>query len=247
MTECQGCGAWNERHRTLCVLCGTPLAETDEWDAAAELPPLPPLPDGGLSVSMPDWLRAAPAEPEPLVLSSAATDEPAVELVAEVDIAISEEIADSEAVADLLEPEPEVAAPAEQPLGPQADPRTFLRDDDFPRWIRDLPALPPRRVPQVTVTAPPAAPPESQAPPSSPHSEPEPLASAATAQDTPIEAEATKPVSVPPPPVAPAAATSSTGRQREPWETPLLVVLILGVIIAVVWALLANGLIGNVL
>ena len=34
MTECQGCGAWNERRRTLCVLCGTPLAETDEWDAA---------------------------------------------------------------------------------------------------------------------------------------------------------------------------------------------------------------------
>ena len=49
MTECQGCGAWNDTSRTLCVLCGTPLAEIDEWDAAAELPPLPPLPDGGLS------------------------------------------------------------------------------------------------------------------------------------------------------------------------------------------------------
>ena len=47
MTECQGCGAWNDTSRTLCVLCGTPLAEIDEWDAAAELPPLPPLPDGG--------------------------------------------------------------------------------------------------------------------------------------------------------------------------------------------------------
>ena len=40
MTECQGCGAWNDASRTLCVLCGTPLAETDEWDAAAELGPL---------------------------------------------------------------------------------------------------------------------------------------------------------------------------------------------------------------
>ena len=61
MTECQGCGAWNESHRTLCVLCGTPLAETDEWDASAELPPLPPLPDGGLAASMPSWLRDVPA------------------------------------------------------------------------------------------------------------------------------------------------------------------------------------------
>ena len=61
MTECQGCGAWNESHRTLCVLCGTPLAETDEWDASAELPPLPPLPDGGLAASMPPWLRDVPA------------------------------------------------------------------------------------------------------------------------------------------------------------------------------------------
>ena len=60
MTECQGCGAWNNTSRTLCVLCGTPLAETDEWDAAAELPPLPPLPDGGLRASMPTWLREAP-------------------------------------------------------------------------------------------------------------------------------------------------------------------------------------------
>ena len=61
MTECQGCGAWNDTSRTLCVLCGTPLAEIDEWDAAAELPPLPPLPDGGLHASMPSWLREPPA------------------------------------------------------------------------------------------------------------------------------------------------------------------------------------------
>ena len=61
MTECQGCGAWNDTSRTLCVVCGTPLAEIDEWDAAAELPPLPPLPDGGLHASMPSWLREPPA------------------------------------------------------------------------------------------------------------------------------------------------------------------------------------------
>src|SRR5262249_27058200 len=100
VTECQGCGAWNDTSRTLCVLCGTPLAETDEWDAAAELPPLPPLPDGGLAVSMPSWWR------EPLLLAPA----PAVTFV----------------------PGPELASVA------AVDPRTFLSDDDFPRWLRDL-------------------------------------------------------------------------------------------------------------
>ena len=29
VTECQGCGAWNDTSRTLCVLCGTPLAEIE--------------------------------------------------------------------------------------------------------------------------------------------------------------------------------------------------------------------------
>ena len=60
MTECQGCGAWNERRRVLCVLCGASLAEVDEWDADAEPLPLPPLPDGGLRASMPAWLRDQP-------------------------------------------------------------------------------------------------------------------------------------------------------------------------------------------
>src|SRR5262245_19101514 len=102
MTECQGCGAWNDTSRMLCVLCGTPLAETDEWDAAAELPPLPPLPDGGLAATMPTWLREPP--------SLSAPELP-------------------------LEP-----TPAPGSLGPRADPRTFLSDDDFPRWLRDLAA-----------------------------------------------------------------------------------------------------------
>ena len=110
MTECQGCGAWNDTSRTLCVLCGTPLAETDEWDAAAELPPLPPLPDGGLRASMPSWLREPPAPIFADAPSLAPTDP---------------EVA-AEQVADLA------------PLGPRADPRTFLSDDDFPQWLRDL-------------------------------------------------------------------------------------------------------------
>ena len=110
MTECQGCGAWNDTSRTFCVLCGTPLAEIDEWDAAAELPPLPPLPDGGLSASMPAWLREPPA---PIIAEAPP--------LAPVDPAV-----DPEQVADLA------------PLGPRADPRTFLSDDDFPQWLRDL-------------------------------------------------------------------------------------------------------------
>ena len=110
MTECQGCGAWNDTSRTLCVLCGTPLAEIDEWDAAAELPPLPPLPDGGLRASMPSWLREPPA---PSIVESAPV------------APLSPELA-PEQIADLA------------PLGPRADPRTFLSDDDFPQWLRDL-------------------------------------------------------------------------------------------------------------
>jgi hypothetical protein len=34
-------------------------------------------------------------------------------------------------------------------------------------------------------------------------------------------------------------------RRREAWEAPLLVVLVVGVVIAVIWALLVNGLIGS--
>ena len=110
VTECQGCGAWNDTSRTLCVLCGTPLAEIDEWDAAAELPPLPPLPDGGLHASMPSWLREPPA---PIIAEAPS--------LAPVDPEVA-----AEQVADLAS------------LGPRADPRTFLSDDDFPQWLRDL-------------------------------------------------------------------------------------------------------------
>src|SRR5829696_6897573 len=98
VTECQGCGAWNDTSRTFCVLCGTPLAEIDEWDATAELPPLPPLPDGGLSASMPSWLRGPP-----------------VPIIAEAPpLAPVDRDVPPQPVADLA------------PLGPRADPRTFL-------------------------------------------------------------------------------------------------------------------------
>lgn len=256
MTECQGCGAWNERCRMLCVLCGTPLAETDEWDAAAELPPLPPLPDGGLSVTMPVWLRAMPGNPapnEPSSLAFLATTEEEPTASVPVLAGPAGDYADAGAMADSGEPTPVDATPAEQPLGQQADPRTFLRDDDFPRWIRELPALPPRPVPPITVislstTAPTAlvAPSANPIPLHIPLPAPTPVAQEALqrnvrpavgstelAEDTPLL------------PAGPAAPTDSGARRREAWETPLLAVLVVGVIVAVIWALLVNGLIGS--
>jgi len=110
VTECQGCGAWNDTSRTLCVLCGTPLAEIDEWDAAAELPPLPPLPDGGLHASMPSWLREPPA---PIIAEA-----PPLAPV-DPDIAATQ-VTNSAS------------------LDHRIDPRAFLSDDDFPNWLRDL-------------------------------------------------------------------------------------------------------------
>lgn len=243
MTECQGCGAWNERHRTLCVLCGTPLAETDEWDAAAELPPLPPLPDGGLSVSMPAWLRALPddtAPGAPLTTVFLATEE---ERAAAVPVTVISSAGEAGTLGMAASPEsaPGDAAPADQPLGPRADPRTFLRDDDFPRWIRELPTLPPRPVLPATLIAPRAAAPAPvAASPEIPAAQIDPTPGAQTSaqQDLHAEVEA-----APSPGLAP-VPTDFTARRREPWETPLLVVLVVGVVAAVIWALLVNGLIG---
>lgn len=248
MTECQGCGAWNERHRALCVLCGTPLAETDEWDASAELPPLPPLPDGGLSVTMPAWLRAEPGDPESHPAPTLAPLEAEEETVLSVPAAAAPLAEDGDAAVDAFEP-PAEPEPVDLPLGPQADPRTFLRDEDFPRWIRDLPVLPPRRVPPVTVLASPApelaSSAEADAPPALiPQPDPAPPTQIALPPEPPpVEAE--KPVLAPAVTAAPAVPPEAPERQREPWETPLLVVLVVGVVIAVVWALLINGLIGN--
>ncbi|MFN8594154.1 MAG: hypothetical protein U0031_22080 [Thermomicrobiales bacterium] len=208
MTECQGCGAWNDASRAVCVLCGTPLAETDEWDAGENPPPLPPLPDGGLAAAMPDWLRDAPPPLAP----------PA--------------------------PVPESSLPARRPLepivptlGPRADPRTFLTDDDFPPWLRDLAA---RQLPRASRT--PAAPPPLPAArddalpwPVWPHASAEPSAAAAL-PPPPSEALA--------PPAAAVAPRVPARHQQPLWERVLLALVFLGVIIAALWALIANGVIG---
>ena len=238
MTECQGCGAWNDTSRTLCVLCGTPLAEIDEWDAAAELPPLPPLPDGGLGASMPSWLR----EPPISSLKSAP--------VAPLDPGVA-----SKRVADL------------PPLGPRADPRTFLSDDDFPQWLRDLavrrqeaarrsgesnvelalPGAVDRRVE-------PARPdwPASSAFTAAPANADTPGRTAAPAltEVMPESDSAPGPALVPEREAAPAEPTPAAAdtapsaeerRGRNVWETLLLVLLVIGVIAAALWALVANG------
>lgn len=257
MTECQGCGAWNERHRTVCVLCGTPLAETDEWDAAAEPPPLPPLPDGGLSVTMPAWLRDAPGDPKLQASAALVILAAEEEIIAAIPAAAGPPADDADAAAGTTAPEtpPEDATPADQPLGPQADPRTFLRDDDFPRWIRELPDLPRPRLP-VTVNAHPAAdpatlavPPADAEPPLAPLPDPVPPSQEAAEPNPQTVVEAAEPAAAPVVTAAaePMAATGATERQREAWETPLLVVLVVGVVIAVIWALLVNGLLGSML
>jgi hypothetical protein len=241
VTECQGCGAWNDTSRTLCVLCGTPLAEIDEWDAAAELPPLPPLPDGGLRASMPSWLREAPTPIE---------SAPVAPLIPDVA---------SEQVADLA------------PLAPRADPRTFLSDDDFPQWLRDLAvrreetahrsgasdvesallAAVARRPPSTrpawsgsnASTAAPAnaATQWRTAPPVATQSAPEP----ASAPGHELEPDREAAPAEPAPAATVAAHPSARRRDRDLWETLLLVLLFIGVVAAALWALVANGVFGS--
>jgi hypothetical protein len=223
VTECQGCGAWNESHRALCVLCGTPLAATDEWEATAELPPLPPLPDGGLGSSMPSWLRDVP-------------------------------------VFERVPPE-QLAVPAL--LGSHADPRSFLNDDDFPQWLRDLAIREPRRpqpepaaVPEQAIAAPagrrssapvwPGWPEAAADAPSSPPAVPaEPAPPVTTGIPAPA---ATEPDTAPVansrerhPAAVIAAQTLDESSRRGAWETLLLVLLFLGIVVAALWALVANG------
>jgi hypothetical protein len=208
VTECQGCGAWNDTSRTLCVLCGTPLAEIDEWDAAAELPPLPPLPDGGLHASMPSWLREPPAP----VMANAPSLAPAGPDVT------------AEQVADLAS------------IGPRADPRTFLDDDDFPQWLRVLAV---RREGAARRSAEPVSvgahawivPPAVYQPPPEPDSAP----------GSELRPESEAGSDEPAPAAALAAPPSEERRGRDVWETLLLVILFVGVVAAAVWALVANG------
>jgi hypothetical protein len=211
VTECQGCGAWNDTSRTLCVLCGTPLAEIDEWDAAAELPPLPPLPDGGLHASMPSWLREPPA---PII---AEASPPAL---VDPDIAAAQ-------VTNSASPDHRV------------DPRTFLSDDDFPNWLRDLatrregaarrPAAESVSVGGHTWIVPPAVTQPAPEPDSAPGPE--------------LRSEGEVESAEPAPAAAVAALPFEKRRGRDVWETLLLVLLFSGVIAAALWALVANGVI----
>jgi hypothetical protein len=180
----------------------------------------------------------------------ATEEEPSPTIPTEADPSAEE--ADLVAADDSHEPAPVDPTPAESPLGPQADPRSFLRDDDFPRWIRDLPALPPRPVPPVTVTPTPAAdpadlaaPPDNPVPSLIPLSDPPAVPQEIAQQDLhAVTGTAEPPTPTPSAPVA-AAPPDVTPRRREAWETPLLVVLVVGVVAAVIWALLINGLIGS--
>lgn len=204
MTECQGCGAWNDASRTVCVLCGTPLAEIDEWEATADPPPLPPLPDGGLASAMPSWLREPPA-----------------------------------AVAAAIPVHPSVtAAPEPPPLGPVADPRTFLTDDDFPQWLHDLAA---RQKEQFTLEPDGGIAPllrSTEAIAALPAAEIDaPLPNNGAADSVPVPAE-------PAPATTPTSRNADVPPPRDPWVSALLVLLFLSIIAAALWALLANGVFG---
>ncbi|MCC7022452.1 MAG: hypothetical protein IT338_06475 [Thermomicrobiales bacterium] len=229
MTECQGCGAWNDTSRTLCVLCGTPLAETDEWEPAAELPPLPPLPDGGLAATMPAWLREAPLPPpEP-------PPPPRQAPTVAVDVAAAA---------------PSSGLPLASP-GDGSDPRTFLTDDDFPRWLRDLAAREasragePRRGARGVKRHDGAAWPDWR-PGLTP---PLPTAIAHNSAVTrPANLRGPSPTPEPaviaapaPPLVAAPAPLREERRPREVWQTLLLLLLVIGLVAAALWALASYG------
>lgn len=231
MTECQGCGAWNDAERIVCVLCGTPLAETDEWDATADLPPLPPLPDGGLSASMPAWLREAPivegSAPDGVVTPEAAREEPA--LAGQTN--------------------------TRHALGSRADPRTFLTDDDFPDWLRALaaresaaaaPPLPARPAASRRAGAHQTAVWPARSDAATRVTAPAPAVAPARRTPLPGGAGSRPPVSHDPPiPTAIPAGHQNGRRARSAWETLLLVILVLAVVGAALWALAANGMIGT--
>jgi hypothetical protein len=152
------------------------------------------------------------------------------------------------------------------PLGPRADPRTFLSDDDFPQWLRDLAVrregtarrsgesnAEPNLREALARSAPSAGPDWSGtnaaiAEPASAAAHWETAPPAAT-QFAPEPDSAPGPESAPEREAAPAepapaevvAVHPSERRSRDVWETLLLVLLFIGVIAAALWALVANG------
>jgi hypothetical protein len=180
------------------------------------------------------------------------------------------------------------AAPAQtpvlEPLGPRADPRTFLSDDDFPRWLRELAAR--REEAGGLVTAAEGGNGASVEKPAAVHSGPTPwpdwpglhpgspgdsasavaphpappavmpAAEAATAQQpdgaatipetpqpdgAPVPAPTATPDGRPPAAVVAARAREERRDDRGAWETLLLALLFIGVIVAALWALVSNG------
>lgn len=106
------------------------LPQDDDTDA---IQPLPPLPDGGLRGSMPDWLRRPPViEGQPLT-----------------------ELATAEQSIGAKRPAPASDASV-------VDVQTFLSADDLPEWIRRLAATsePHAHAPRPAMTAEPSPPPE---------------------------------------------------------------------------------------
>jgi hypothetical protein len=216
VTECQGCGAWNDASRSVCVLCGTSLIETDEWGAGEDLPPLPPLPDGGLRATMPAWLRDE---------DGGRRTEDGGGSTLPTDI--------SDPRPSTSDPRPSVSVlrpPSSVPLGPRADPRTFLTDDDFPKWLRDLAAREVRVSASASDTV--APPPEWPDWPGLPMPE--------AADDEPATVQ-TPALDGRPPAAVVVARALEERRMRSPWETLLLVILFIGVIVAALWALVSNG------
>jgi hypothetical protein len=152
------------------------------------------------------------------------------------------------------------------PLGPRADPRTFLSDDDFPQWLRNLAArreevarhseesddtpptaliqsaapaawpdwsdsTDPTHAPESISVMPPTAAPIGAQLRAHPTFEPEP---ASTLEPEPSPDER-------PPTAVVAARTAEESRGRDVWQTLLLVFLLIGIIVAALWALVSNG------
>jgi len=191
-----------------------------------------------LRASMPSWLREPP--------------DSSVELapVAPLNLDVA-----AEQIADLPS------------LGPRADPRTFLSDDDFPQWLRDLAVRRERTARrsgesnvepallEAVARRPPSARPDwagshaaTAAPagletnwgtelPAVTQFAPKPDAAPGPELETGREAAPAEPA----PAEAVAVRPPEERRSRDVWETLLLVLLFIGVIAAALWALVANG------